>query len=215
MSQERLNIENNISKGTLAVILSKLKQFYESKVRDEQYPTDSEIAADILTKGGILGDFARKTVVDLGAGTGILGIGALLKGANKVIFVEKDNLALEIAKENYQKIKSEHSIGEAIFENKEASEFCQKADTIIQNPPFGTKKEHADKEFLEIAFKTAQVVYSFHKTTTRKFVEAFTKDSGFEITYSWDFEFPLKKTMKFHEQRIKKIEVTIFRFQKI
>lgn len=210
-----LNMENNTSKGTLAVILSKLKQFYESKVRDEQYSTDSEIAADILSKGEILGDFADKTVVDLGAGTGILGIGALLKGANKVIFVEKDNCALKITKENYENIKSEHLIGDAIFENKDIAEFSHNADTVIMNPPFGTKKEHADKEFLKKAFETAKIVYSFHKTTTRKFVEAFAKDSNFKITHSWDFEFPLKQTMKFHEKKIKKIAVSAFRFQQV
>ncbi len=208
-------MKNNISKGTLAVILSKLKQFYESKVRDEQYCTDSEIAADILAKGEILGDFADKTVVDLGAGTGILGIGALLKGATCAIFVEKDDTALKIAKENYENTKSEYLLGDAVFENKDITEFTHNADTVIMNPPFGTKNEHADKEFLKKAFQTAKIVYSFHKTTTRKFVEAFAKDSEFKITHFWDFEFPLKQTMKFHEKKIKKIAVTVFRFQHI
>jgi len=208
-------MEIKLSKGTLAVILSKLKQFYESKVRDEQYCTDSEIAADIITKGAILGDFTDKIIVDLGAGTGILGIGTLLNGANKVIFVEKDESALNIAKENYKIINSEFEVGQAIFENKQITEFCENADTVVMNPPFGTKKEHADKEFLEKAFKTAKTAYSFHKSSTQKFVKAFTKDAGFKITHYWDYEFPLKQTMKFHEKKIQKIQVTAYRFQKV
>jgi len=42
------------------------------------------------------------TVLDLGCGTGVLGIGALLLGA-KVYFVESDGSALEIARNNPSK----------------------------------------------------------------------------------------------------------------
>lgn len=214
-------MENTTSKGTLAVILSKLKVFSEAKVSQEQYPTDSQIAADLLHKASILGDFTDKIVVDLGTGTGTLGIGALLLGAKKVLFVEKDNSALEICKENYENTKNEFcevSLGKAEFVNKdinEFSDFTDKIDIVIQNPPFGTKQKHLDKEFLQKAFSIAPVVYSFHKTSTRKFVEAFTRDTGFKITHSWEYEFPLKQTMKFHDKKLKKISVTAYRFQQV
>lgn len=208
-------MENNLSKGRLAIILSKLKQFSGANAKEEQYTTDSELTAEVLTQGATLGDFADKEVVDLGAGTGILGIGALLLGAKEAVFVDKDEKVLKIAEENYENVKKEHPVGKALFVNKDIIEFSHNADTVVMNPPFGTKKAHADREFLDKAFKTAPIVYSFHKTTTRQFVEAFSRDSGYRITHSWNLEFPLKKTMSFHEKKIKKIEVTAYRFQQV
>src|SRR3989344_1050805 len=88
------------SKSSLAIVLSSLKVFEGPKVKAEQYPIDSEIAAEVLWQAYLLGDISKVSVADLGAGTGILGIGALLLGAEKVYFVENDSLALETAKEN-------------------------------------------------------------------------------------------------------------------
>lgn len=207
-------MENNLSKGALAKTLSKLKVFEAAKAQYEQYSTDSEIAAEIIWQANILGDFADKKVVDLGAGTGILGIGALLLGAKEVVFVEKDQEALTLAQENCDGLQ--HNIkGKALFFNKDICEFSHNADTVVMNPPFGTKQQHADKTFLEKAFSIASTIYTFHKTTTRRFVEAIAKDHFFRITHTWNFEFPLKATMRFHEQRIKRITVTAFRLQKV
>lgn len=42
-------------------------------------------------------------------------------------------------------------------------------DVIVMNPPFGTKKNiGVDARFVQIALKYAPVVYSLHKTSTRK-----------------------------------------------
>ena len=92
--ENKENILKIISKGTLAIILSKLKQFKTVKIKEEQYTTDSQIAADMLTKAAILGDLTDKKVVDLGSGTGILAIGALLQGAKEAILKStSDSLA--------------------------------------------------------------------------------------------------------------------------
>ena len=90
------------SKASLAVALSKLKTYSKPSISLEQYPTDSEIAAEILWSAYMHGDLSGKTVADLGSGTGILGIGALYLGASKVFFVEKDSKAMAIAKENIE-----------------------------------------------------------------------------------------------------------------
>ena len=74
-------IIKKVSKGRLGVILSRLRVFYKAKVRVEQYPTDSEIAAQMLWESHLRGDIEGKVIVDLGCGTGILGIGALILGA--------------------------------------------------------------------------------------------------------------------------------------
>src|SRR3989338_8397937 len=109
-------MSKKMSKSSLAIELSKLKVFESPKVRQEQYPTDSEIAASVLWNAYILGDLEGKVIADLGCGTGILGIGALLLGAKKVFFIEVDKKALETAKMSFLKVKSEtSSLGEAEF----------------------------------------------------------------------------------------------------
>src|SRR3989344_6854737 len=109
-------MKETTSKSGLAIILSGLKGFSEPKVRQEQYLMDSEIGASVLWNACLLGDIEGKVIADLGCGTGILGIGALLLGANKVIFVDSDKKALETAKNNVSKVKSEgYSLGDAEF----------------------------------------------------------------------------------------------------
>lgn len=47
--------------------------------------------------------------------------------------------------------------------------FGQKFDTVLMNPPFGTKHNAGtDMKFLDTAFKISnKAVYSLHKTSTR------------------------------------------------
>jgi putative methylase len=197
-----------ITKSGLAIELSKLKAFENPKAKAEQYITDPENAAEVLWFAYMKGDINGKTIADLGCGTGILGIGTILLGAKKVFFVDNDEKALEICRENAKEK------GNAEFIVQDVSEFDKKADTVIQNPPFGTKIEHADRKFLEKAFETANVVYSFHKLSTREFVGQFARQKGFEVTGVFEFRMPLKATQKFHKKRIQRIDVGCWRFER-
>jgi len=199
-----------ITKSKLAIELSKLKTFENPKIREEQYVTDSEIAADMLWFVYMQGDIYGKIIADFGCGTGILGIGALLLGAKKVFFIEKDSGALLLCKENAKQFSKQ-----SVFKIEDIKNFNEKTDTVIQNPPFGTKTKHADREFLEKAFKTANVVYSFHKSSTREFVEAFAEANGFKTTAFIEYAMPLKATLAFHRRRIHRIKVGCWRFQAV
>ncbi len=203
--------KGKLSRSSLGITLSAIKGFKEPKVSVEQYMTDSEIAATVLWDAYMKGDVNGKVIVDLGCGTGILGIGAMLLGAAKVYFVESESSAMDIAKENVKNIESE---GSAEFFCIDVKEFDKRVDTVIMNPPFGVKSEHSDRKFLGKAFEIGDVVYSFHKSETKNFVEAFAKDNNFKITQVIDFEFPLKATMKFHRKNVKKINVSCFRLTK-
>lgn len=201
--------KGKLSRSGLAIKLSVIKGFSKPKVSVEQYMTDSEIAATVLWDAYMKGDINGKVIADLGCGTGILGIGAMLLGASKVYFVESDSLAIEIAKENVGNVESE-SLSE--FFLMDVEKFDKKVDTVIMNPPFGVKSEHSDRKFLEKAFKISDVVYSFHKSETKNFVERFVKDNSFDVKQVIEFEFPLKASMKFHRKRIERINVSFFRF---
>ncbi len=206
------------SKSNLAILLSKLRLFEAPKLKAEQYTTDSEIAAAVLWQAYYLRDIENKTIADLGSGTGILGLGALLLGAKKVFFVENDKDSIKIAKENLAFIEkgTNAKLSEkAIFLNRDINNFNEKVDTVIQNPPFGTKQRHADKIFLEKAFSLADVIYSFHKLETEVFVNKISGDYGFGITSLWKFDFPIKATYSFHKKRIQRIKVGCWRMNKI
>ena len=206
-----------LSKSSLAIELAGLRDIEGKKVRVEQYSTESEIAAEVLWEGYMKGDL-RGVVADLGCGNGILGLGALLLGSRRVYFADSDGEAIETAKENYEKLKSEGKIaGDGVFLVEDVEDFIKvrdKVDCVVENPPFGTKIEHADRKFLGVAFKIAAVIWSFHKTSTKDFVERFAEDNGFIVTNVFDYNFPIKHSFEFHKKPKKMIEVSCFRFVK-
>ncbi len=219
MPEKKLNQTANhaivCSKGQLAVILSQIKGFAEAKVSLEQYQTDSETAATVLWHANMICDLANKKIIDLGSGTGILGLGTMLLGCSEVTFVEKDENALKLCKINAKNLKSEFSDDFLVsFQNKDVSEVLGSFDVVVMNPPFGTHEAHADRVFLQKACSLAPIIYSFHKAATFAFVQAFAKDNGFAITHNWQFDFPLKQTMKFHTKKIQRITVVCVRLER-
>ncbi len=210
----------NITKSGLSIILSKLKGFEDPSVRAEQYTIEPEIAGSVLWQALYSGKVRVHSIADLGCGTGILGIGALILGAKRVYFVDNDENSLKTAKSNLKYVKSESSYkglikGEAVFICQDIADFDKKVDTVLMNPPFGVKVRHADKAFLEKAMEIAGSIYSFHKSESKGFISAFSKDNGFAIIEIIGFSWPLKQTMKFHRRRIKRIDVSCFILEKV
>ncbi|MBI4159019.1 methyltransferase [Candidatus Woesearchaeota archaeon] len=188
-----------ISKSQLAIELSRISSFSQPKIKLEQYITDSEIAAEILWQAYLEGDVHGKVIADLGAGTGVFSLGCVLLKAKRIYAVEKDGDALALAKNNINsRICS--------FVHADVKEFNKKVDTVIQNPPYGTRKRHADREFLIKSFGIADKVYSIHKISTARFIEKITKDYGFRIKKILKFKLPLKKSYPFHTKKTAKIE---------
>lgn len=200
-----------LTKSQLAIRLSKLKIFSSPELLSEQYSTDSEIAADILWNAYMKGDIEGKTIADLGCGTGILGIGCLLLGAKKVYMVDNDEKCLATASENLQGLQLKNY---GII-NSDISKIALKADVVVQNPPFGTKRRHADRAFLLKAFATADVVYSIHKEASTRFVDKLSRDNGFRVTNLLRYSMPLKHSHSFHKRRIHRIGVACFRLEKL
>lgn len=209
----------DITKSKLAIILSKLANNQMQNIGLEQYELPSEMAAELLWGVYMNNELKGKKIADLGSGTGILGLGALLLGASKVYFVDISESFMEICRKNHEKLEREYGtllkFGKSEFICKNVENFDEKVDVVLQNPPFGTKKKHADKMFLEKAFAAANSVYSIHKISTRNFLEKFSEEKKFKITDEKKFLFPLKQTRKYHVKKVYNVEVAWYRFKKI
>ena len=95
---------------------------------------DRERLAIFNTLASRLGtpDLTGKTVLDLFAGTGALGIEALSRGAASAIFVEKDFKALECLKQNLKNIENCKIIKQDAYK----FESDQKFDLVFIDPPY-------------------------------------------------------------------------------
>ena len=174
----------------------------------EQYLTPATIAADIVFTACQWGDIEDKTVVDLGCGTGIFAVGALLTGAKKVVGFDIDkNLiktAKTYAKTNNLKIQ---------FVAKDITTVTKACDTVLMNPPFGAQKSNlkADQKFLKKGFEIASVIYTLHLKKTLPYLERMILMLGGEITYEKTYEFPIKWTFEFHEKEVVLYDVILLR----
>ena len=201
-------------KKHLAMLLSKLEGFKNPKPELEQYRTPGDVAAELLWLANGLGDIGGKVVADLGAGTGVLTVGACLLGARKVYAVEKDAEAVEVLRRNLVRT----GLGECVeIVNADVSEFGERVDTVVMNPPFGSQRKHADRPFLEKAFEVAGTVYSIHlaKPPVRTFIERFAREHGFVITHRLALPLEIPAQFHFHRKRLERILVDLYRFEKL
>ncbi len=203
------------SQRELEVILSRLKTFQNPQFMLEQYPTPANIAAEWIWNMALIGEAAGKVILDAGCGPGVLGLGLLLLGARKVFFLDKDPQAIKLCQENYRWLSAQYEIGTIELVQSDISLFDEAVEIVVQNPPFGTKLQHADRIFLETAFRSAPIVYTMHKYSTERFVAAMARDFGFKIIDVWRFSLPIKSTFSFHEKPVKAIDVGLWRLEKI
>ena len=101
----------------------------------------------------------REKVLDLGCGTGRLALAASYLGAQCVVGVDIDEMAIKAASENLRKAELETNVSWVVGD---ISAITGNFDTVLQNPPFGVQKRAADRKFLEKALGVGNVVYSLH-----------------------------------------------------
>ena len=163
-------------------------------------------------------EFEGQVVADLGCGTAMLSIGAAILGAAHVIGIDVDVDALEIARANIDEFEDPPLPIDLIQSTVQALALQPHlvADTVIMNPPFGTRQKGADMDFLRAAFKISKhSVYSLHKSSTREYIGKVAKrDLGAvsaEVLAQLRYDLPA--SYKFHKQKSKDIEVDLWRFE--
>jgi putative methylase len=202
------------------MVLSQLKSNPNPKPNLEQYEIPGELAANIINLASLSGDIEDKSVLDLGCGSGRLAIGSALTGAKRVKGVDLDKEVLKVARENVR--IAEEILGDNI---KERLEFIEsdindwegKADTVIQNPPFGIQKEHADRGFLGKALECGEKIYSLHRSysKSRNFLTKYIQNRGGKVEKIIKFQFRMPHTFKFHKKPAVKFDVDLYIIRKV
>lgn len=124
----------------------------------EQYTTSEQIAANMLYLAAYTnGDIVGKRVLDLGCGTGRLGLGAAFLGAKEVVGIDIDRVAIKTAHEN-----AELAGLDVELVNGDVNAIIGEFDTVLQNPPFGVQTREADRVFLVKALEVGGSTYSLH-----------------------------------------------------
>jgi len=228
----------------LEAALNEIETFEKPKILLEQYPTRPHLAACILHSiESTYGDLDGKIIADLGCGTGVLSIGARLLGAISVVGFDIDPDAIEIARKNLIDfgldveeendgycdfvLKDVTRTYSRIFDEKcnsklkDFSQFVGNFDTVIMNPPFGTKHNRGlDLEFVKAGLllidkkpSNKSAVYSLHKTSTREhIIKKAESEWNVQAEVLAQLKYDLPATYKHHKKLSVDIEVDLLRF---
>jgi len=142
----------------------------------------------------------------------MLSVAAGMLEAASVTGFDCDESAIAVARENAidQDVEVEFILGRV-----PQVPFSGKFDTVIMNPPFGTRREGMDWLFLQTALRHADVVYSLHKTSTRKFLlEKATREVECKADVVAEMKFDIPKSYKFHKKESVDVAVDLLRFEK-
>ena len=212
-------MSSKIKLKKLEEYLQSVDSFEKPKVLLEQYITPSHIASSLLfTIQNNYDDLDGKFVADLGTGTGMLLVGSAILGGAHVVGFDIDAEALAIAKNNVEEMEVPNidfvQCDVLSDLSAEGSSWLKAFDTVLMNPPFGTKKNAGmDIKFLKVAIQLSRnVVYSLHKTSTRDFIKKKTKELQVEGEVIAELRYNLESTYKFHKKSSVDIEVDVWRF---
>ena len=107
----------------------------QTSAKYEYRPTQSKVRKSLFD---ILGDLTDKTVLDLFAGSGILGFEALSRMAKSVAFVETNSSLVQLLYKNSLKVDEQN----CTIRKMDAYKYIHKKqsfDLILVDPPYGQK----------------------------------------------------------------------------
>ncbi|CAN6456580.1 unnamed protein product [Victoria cruziana] len=178
--------------------LGNLEQFTEPKIDLEQYATRPHIASRMIyTAENTFGDITSKVVADFGCGCGTLGIACALLDAEHVVGIDVDSLSLETALSNADDLEVDIDLVQCDIHHLDWR--GPMVDTVVMNPPFGTRKKGADMDFLLKALKHIK----------RAALRDFNATSA-EVLCELRFDVP--QLYKFHKKKEVDIAVDLWRF---
>ena len=203
------------TKRSLATKLGVVAGFEDPRAALEQYPTPPGLAAHVVHLADLHDDIAGRTIVDLGAGTGMFALAAALRGPARVVGIEIDRSAVTTARENERRVTASAPVhwiqGDA---TRPPVSFPEPA-TVVMNPPFGARNgnRNADRGFLATASELSTVSYSVHNAGSREFLEAFVADNGGEVTHAFEADFAVNAQFDHHTADSHDVDVEVYRVE--
>lgn len=221
--------------------LQQVDSFEAPKIHLEQYITTPHLASRILYEiDQTFDDINSKAVCDLGVGTGMLSIGCSMLECDHVLGIDIDRDALEICRNNLDEfeITNVNLVNMdckqilLAYERGQKFEMFDKFDTVVMNPPFGTRVQETsaasneslvknlgiDMQFLKLAsLLSTGAIYSLNKSVTTNYIKSLSK--------SWGLKMDRLNTLKYNIPKVetrnralasaggqKNIEVDLLRF---
>ena len=195
----------------MAIELSKLQQHPQHSVELEQYSTEGDLAAFFVLAIDQLDFLEGKTVIDVGAGNGVLGLGCAMIGASNVILIEADQEVLSVAQSNADKVMDKHNCSIETVRRMIGQDQVPKysdVDIVIMNPPWGFQSSRADRPLLEYGFSLQpKSMYVLHSQQAGH-LKGIAKANGYdwEIVFESNFRLPPKyshQSRKMGETQVK------------
>ena len=182
------------------MLLSSLPPHPCGDIELEQYTTSVDIAASWLAQIAAFGDLSTdSSIADLGAGNGILGIGAALMGVSQVVLVEVDEQACSVAFQSIEQAGVSDYV-EIFCKRVDDSLDLSGADLIISNPPWGTQNPKSDRPFLDAIIRSNAIAHLMHSAEA-KHVEVIFESAGWEVERYWETDFALPAAYSHHYSR--------------
>jgi len=200
----------------LAMRLSSLVPHPCQSVELEQYPTEGNLAAAWLTKIDLGDGFEGKHVLDLGAGNGILGIGAAFLKARHVTMVECDPITVDALQSNIRDVDgtSMCTIIEAMVDGT-ALNLEQPADMVIMNPPWGVQTQRADRVFFETIFAMEIPIVHFIHSIDAEHLLPLAHSNGYELHSIYQDDFRLPAAYAHHSKNKASTRIRCYRLEKM
>ncbi len=185
----------------LAMLVSGLAPNPSDSVELEQYATEGDLAARWLVDIVAFGDLTEGcTVADLGAGNGVLGLGSLEMGSGRVILVEADQAACDVAKSNAESMGFADSV-EVICATLGSDQIdLGPADLVISNPPWGRQTPRADRPFLEAMIAAEAPSHLLHSADATHIRPLF-EEAGWAAERYGEADFALPAAYSHHSRK--------------
>lgn len=102
-------------------------------------PTSDRVREALFAR---LGDLSGTTVLDLYAGSGVLGVEALSRGAERVVFVERDKRAVQVLRENLSRLgvseRGQVIAGDAPATVRRLARSGERFELVLLDPPYAS-----------------------------------------------------------------------------